>query len=200
MPCYITHTASFLPGSAVENNNINRFLGKLDGEEGISQQILKMNGIKQRYYAQDENQRASHDVYGLGKEAVSYLSKLTDCGKATYLSAGTTYSPLAAPGYSSLLHSRLSDAGVLKSPVEISSHAGICSSSSTALISAVRAVKGGDHKEAICVGAEHASEVLKTSKIRPIDDRESHENVRDSQWFMSVFLRFMLSDGAERFF
>jgi 3-oxoacyl-[acyl-carrier-protein] synthase-3 len=39
-------------------------------------------------------------------------------------------------------------------------------------------------------------EILKSSVIQPIDDRTQHAQLRNSQWFMSVFLRFMLSDGA----
>lgn len=199
MPCYLTHTASYLPGAPVVNDAIQRYLGELDGESEVRTRVLAMNGIQRRYYAQNEQQVATHDVYGLGAEAVSRLASLADCCRATYLAAGTTYAPLAAPGYSSILHSRLSEKGVLRHPIEISSHSGICSSASAALVAAVRAVKGGDHRAALCVGAEHSSEVLKSTAIRPIDDRSEHENVRHSRWFMSVFLRFMLSDGAGAF-
>ena len=84
-------------------------------------------------------------------------------------------------------------------PLEISSNAGVCSSAAAAFVAAVRAVASGDHSAAMCVGAEHSSEVLKASAIRPIDDRNKHENLHNSRWFMSVFLRFMLSDGAGAF-
>ena len=67
------------------------------------------------------------------------------------------------------------------------------------MVAAIRAVAAGEHSAAICVGAEHASEVLKASVIQPIDDRTQHADIRQSQWFMSVFLRFMLSDGAGAF-
>jgi len=40
---------------------------------------------------------------------------------------------------------------------------------------------------------------LKARVIRPVDDRAQHNNLRNSRWFMSVFLRFMLSDGAGAF-
>lgn len=199
MPCFITQTASYLPGEAVGNDGIQRYLGVLEGESEVRSKILAMNGIRRRFYAQDERQVPTHDVYDLGAEAVSLLASRADCHETTYLAAGTTFAPLAAPGYSSILHSRLSGKGVLQHPVEISSNAGICSSASTALVGAVRAVASGDHREALCVGAEHSSEVLKSTAIRPIDDRDQHENLRNSQWFMSVFLRFMLSDGAGAF-
>lgn len=199
MPCYITHTASYLPGESIENEGIERYLGVLDGESEVRSKILAMNGIRRRFYAQDERQNPTHDVYDLGAEAVSRLAACSDFDRMTYLAAGTTFAPLAAPGYSSILHSRLAEKRVLAHPVEISSNAGICSSASTALVAAVRAVSSGDHSKALCVGAEHSSEVLKSSTIRPLDDRDQHENLRNSQWFMSVFLRFMLSDGAGAF-
>ncbi|TWT36929.1 3-oxoacyl-(acyl carrier protein) synthase III [Posidoniimonas corsicana] len=199
MPCYLTQTASFLPGVPVDNDSIQLFLGALDGEEAVREKILTMNGIVRRHYAQDERQRPTHDVYRLGAEAVGRLGSAAGCGGATYLSAGTTFAPLAAPGYASLLHARLAEAGLLRQPVEISSHAGICSSAAAALAAAVRAVASGDHASALCVGAEHSSEVLKSSVIQPVDDRADHANLRNSRWFMSVFLRFMLSDGAGAF-
>ena len=198
MHCYITRTASYLPGPAVENDDIQQYLGLLDGEAEIKDTVLSMNGIVRRHYAQDEQQQRTHDVYDLGAQAVQDC--LADKRAAiTYLGAGTTYSPLAAPGFASILHNRLRDRNCLDYPVEISSHAGVCSSAAAALVGAIRAITTGQHSSALAVGAEHASEVLKASLIHPVDDRDQHANVRNSQWFMSVFLRFMLSDGAGAF-
>lgn len=199
MACYLTHTASYLPGDPVGNEQIQAYLGVLNGEDEVRDKVLSMNGIRGRHYAQDQRQAPTHDVYGLGAEAVRALGDRTDLERTSYLGAGTTYAPLAAPGCASILHSRLADERILGRPVEISSNAGICSSASTALVAAIRAVASGDHRMALCVGAEHSSEVLKSSVIRPIDDRAQHKNLRNSQWFMSVFLRFMLSDGAGAF-
>lgn len=196
MPCYISRTASFLPGPAVDNDGIERFLGSLDGEQEVRGTVLKMNGIRARHYAQDERQQPTHDVYGLGAEAVTQLAEAGSIDGATCLMAGTTFAPLTAPGYASILHAKLSERGLMTRPVEIGSNSGICSSAATALVAAARAVRAGDHRSAVVVGAEHSSEVLKSSVIRPVDDRSDHASVRESRWFMSVFLRYMLSDGA----
>ena len=198
MNCYITRTGSHLPGPAVENDDIYRHLGCLDGEAKVRDTVLAMNGIVRRHYAQDVQQQQTHDVYDLGVLAVQ------DClpeetGAITHLAAGTTYSPLAAPGFASLLHSRLQEKNYLDAPLEISSHAGICSSAAAALVGAIRGITTGQHSSALAVGAEHASEVLKASQIQPVDDRDQYTNLRNSRWFMSVFLRFMLSDGAGAF-
>ena len=156
-----------------------------------------MNGIVQRHYAQDDRQQPTHDVYDLAARAAqACLAEQTPRHPLSFLAVGTTYAPLAGPGIASLVHSRLKLAGVVDHPLEISSHGGICTASAAALVAAIRSVKLGEHKSALCIGTEHASEVLKSSVIRPIDDRAEHSDVRKSQWFMSVFLRFMLSDGA----
>ena len=181
----------------MENDDIHRYLGSLDSEAETRDKILSMNGIVRRHYAQDEQQQQTHDVYELGSIAgQSCLTDAVDANAVTYLAAGTTYAPLAAPGYTSILHHRLRECGKMNHPVEISSHSGICSSSANAMVAAIRAVNAGHHRTALCVGAEHPSEILKAGAIRPVDDRSQHTNLRNSRWFMSVFLRHMLSDGS----
>lgn len=197
MECFLTATGAYLPGDPIGNSQIGDFLGFLDGEADVAQSVLKMNGIVQRHYAQDRRQCATHDVYALATNAAqSCLAAGSPLAPITYLAAGTTYAPLAAPGIASILHDRFKAAGIIEHPLEISSHAGICTSSAAALVAAVRSIKSGEHKAALSVGTEHASEVLKSSVIRPIDDRAAYADVRKSQWFMAVFLRYMLSDGA----
>jgi 3-oxoacyl-[acyl-carrier-protein] synthase III len=198
--CYLTATGGYLPGPPVPNDRIRAYLGTLEGESEVAQRVLAMNGIVERHYAQDESQRSTEDVYQLAtRSAQACLAEAMPRNPVTFLAAGTTYSPLSAPGIASIVHHRLQAAALFSHPVEISSHAGICTSSAAALVAAVRSVRLGEHASALSIGAEHASEVLKSSAIRPIDDRAEHDDVRKSQWFMSVFLRFMLSDGAGAF-
>lgn len=200
MPCYINQIASYLPGQSVGNDDIQQYIGLLDGEDEIKDKVLSMNGIVHRHYAQDDQQQQTHDVYQLGsRAAITCLTKDSQASDVSYLAAGTTYAPLAAPGFASILHHRLRECSQMNHPVEVSSHAGICSSAIGAMIAAIRAVTLGDHGTALCVGAEHASEIMKAGVIQPIDDRDQHAELRHSRWFMSVFLRFMLSDGAGAF-
>lgn len=196
MNCYITGTGSFLPGEAVANAAIPEFMGELDGEALVRRKILRMNGIKSRHYALDRDQNPTHDVYEMA--ALSAARCLGDMASAfTHLSAGSTNTPLVGPGLSSILHSRLADHGLAAEPLEINSNSGICTSSAQALVNACRAVASGDHREALCIGVEQPSDILKSSVIRPPDDRDAHQdNLTASKWFMSVFLRSMLSDGA----
>lgn len=199
--CYITSTGSCLPGEAVGNADMHRFLGKVLGEGRVKQRILKSNGIETRYYALDKKQNVTHTLYQLAAEAVqNCLPQGDDSLHIDYLSAGTTHAPYLAPGISSLLHDQLSKQNILTHSVEINSNAGICSSGAQAIVNAVRTVKAGEAKAAVCVGAEQSSIGLRSKAFRTTYDIPAIlKNVRSSKWFMSVFLRFMLSDGAGAF-
>ena len=186
-----------MPGPVIDNGSIGEFLGEIEGEDIVREKVLALNGIEGRHYAQDQAQQPTHDVYGLASEAARNCITVSD--RISLLACGTTYAPLAAPGVASVVHSRLQQLGLVDYPLEITSHSGICTSSSAALINAIRAVDSESHPSALCIGAEHASEVLKSSKIKPIDDRQLHDTLRHSQWYMAIFLRFMLSDGAGAF-
>ena len=197
MDCYITNTGRYLPGLSIDNDHIEDYLGALPGESEVKRQVLTMNGIVGRHYAQDLQQRSTDNVYTMAAKAVDRCLQGVDSGAPiSYLAAGSTYAPYAGPGLASLIHPLVSRHHRLNQPVEISSHSGICSSSAAALVGAIRAIKSEEHRAAMAIGGEHASEVLKSSRIKPIDDRGNHASLKDTQWFMSVFLRFMLSDGA----
>lgn len=199
--CYITSTGSYLPGQAVDNESINQYLGRVIGESRVQKKILAVNGIQTRHYALDRKQNPTHSIYELAAEAVKdCLAPGRNSTGIDYLSAGTTYAPLLAPGISSLLHDRLSRDQIVDQPLEINSNAGICSSGAQAIVNAARAVKAGDAKAAICVGVEQSSIGLRSKAFRTTYDLPAIlRDVRKSKWFMSVFLRFMLSDGAGAF-
>ncbi len=204
--CYITSTGSFLPGEPIKNKNIANYLGATLGESKVKEKILKVNGIQTRHYALDENQNATHSAYELAAKAVENClppatnSEISPESKVEYLSAGTTNAPLIAPGITSLLHDELNKQGIINHAVEINSNSGICSSGAQAFVNASRSVKSGDVEKAVCVGVEQPSVILKSKAFRPSYDVATiFKNVRTSKWFMSTFLRFMLSDGAGAF-
>ncbi|MEE9367715.1 MAG: beta-ketoacyl synthase N-terminal-like domain-containing protein [Pontiella sp.] len=197
MDCFITRTASHLPGLPIDNTSITDYLGTFEGDAEVREKVLRMNGITQRYYAQSKDQVPTDDVYGMGSKAVRSCLAGYETKRITYLGAGTTYAPYSAPGPAVFIHDRLSD--ILGHSLEVSSQSGVCSASAAGLVAAIRGIQAGDHEAAVCVGTEQPSEILKASAIQPVDDRNAHKNIRDSQWFMSVFLRYMLSDGAGAF-
>jgi 3-oxoacyl-[acyl-carrier-protein] synthase-3 len=197
---YITSTGSYLPGNAVENKDIYQYLGSVMGEGRVRNKILAVNGIESRHYALDTKQNPTHTIYELASMAVNDCISDHPVSKIDYLSAGTTYAPILAPGLASLLHDQLSRDKVLSHSVEINSNSGICSSGAQAIVNAARAVKAGEAKGAICVGVEQSSIGLRSKAFHTVYDIPTIlRNVRKSKWFMSVFLRFMLSDGAGAF-
>jgi len=201
MNCYITGTGGYLPGDAINNEDMSSFIGDLEGESEIKKKILRMNGIKQRYYALDRNQNPTHDVYDLATLAVEdCLDNSAHAESIGYLSAGTTNAPLVAPGLASIVHSRLAELEILRESIEINSNSGICTSAAQAIVNACRVVSMGEHSSALSVGVDQPSDILKSTSIDVPNDRDSHaDDIQNSRWFMSVFLRFMLSDGAGAF-
>ena len=199
--CYITSVGAYLPGEPVDNESIVRYLGKLMGESRVKRKILAVNGIRTRHYALDQEQNVTHSLYDLAAEAVKACLASARGGLAVdYLAAGTTHAPLLAPGLASPLHDALSKQHVLAHPVEINSNAGICSSGAQALVNASRAIKSGEASRAVCVGVEQPSVGLRAKAFQPTYDIPALlRDVRTSKWFMSTFLRFMLSDGAGAF-
>ena len=199
MNAYITRTGSFLPGDPVSNDELPAFMGELDGEADTRRKILRMNGIRSRHYALDRAQHPTHDVYDLAVLAAENCLG-EGAHEIGHLSAGSTNTPFTGPGISSILHHRLAAHGLVNQPLEINSNSGICSASAQALVNSCRAIHCGDHRSALCIGVEQPSAILKSSVIVPPDDRAEHpENLTKSKWFMSVFLRSMLSDGAGAF-
>ena len=197
--CYITSTGSFLPGKPINNSSIAKYLGKTLGESKVKEKILSVNGIDTRHYALDENQNPTHSTYELAAEAVKNCLA-NDNIEVDYLSAGSTHAPLLAPGITSVIHDELSKQELVTHALEINSNSGICSSGAQAFVNASRAIKAGDAQTAICVGVEQPSSILKSKAFRPTYDLVNiFQNIRTSKWFMSTFLRFMLSDGAGAF-
>ncbi|HEY4485661.1 MAG TPA: 3-oxoacyl-ACP synthase, partial [Nitrospiria bacterium] len=55
---YITAMGKFLPGEPISNEEMESYLGFVDGKASRARRrVLKQNGIKTRYYAIDKNQR-----------------------------------------------------------------------------------------------------------------------------------------------
>jgi 3-oxoacyl-[acyl-carrier-protein] synthase-3 len=197
---YITRTGSYLPGEPVDNEGISQYLGQVMGETKVRRMILKANGIRTRHYALDRKQQATHSLYELAAAAVKACLSKEQGLMVDYLSAGSTHAPLLAPGISSILHDQLSKDKVVSHSLEINSNSGICSSGAQALVNAARAVKSGDAKAALSVGVDQSSMALKAKAFRPSYDLPTIlRDVKKSKWFMAVFLRFMLSDGAGAF-
>jgi 3-oxoacyl-[acyl-carrier-protein] synthase III len=183
---YITASGNYLPGQPIGNEEMESYLGAVNGKESrLRKKILKSNGIVSRHYAMDREQRSTHQNSELAANAIEdCLRKSTiDRSKVDMLAVATTQGDLPLPGMASVVQAILQ-----LPPCEILTTHGVCSSSMMALKSATNAVRLGDKRNAMVCASELSSRLLKKSRYEALDDQEFD--------FEAEFLRWMLSDGA----
>lgn len=187
---YINAVSAYLPGDPISNDEMEDYLGKVNGEPSRwKSRILSNNGIQNRYYAIDKNQKT---LLTNAKMTALAVERLTEkLGKETseieYLSAGTTQGDLPIPGFANMVHGEL-EVG----PIENASFAGVCISGMQALKTAYLQVLSGEKKNAVACAGELASRLFKASRFEHQKDK--------SLSFDTEFLRWMLSDGAGAMF
>lgn len=190
---YITRTSSFFPNNPVSNDDMEKFIGMVDGKPSrVRPIILRQNGIKTRFYALDENQKITHTNAQLAQCAIERLFE-SDVEKKEiqFLSCATSMPDQFMPSHASMVH------GVaFEQPLEIASLAGVCMSGLLALKTAWLSVGSGNSDNAVCV----ASELLSPAMLSHFFNEEmKHLKLIEENphlAFEKDFLRFMLSDGA----
>ena len=122
---YINRIAKFLPGDPVSNDEMEEYLGYIDGKRSRSKAIvLRNNKIKTRYYSRDKQGNSTYTNAQLTAEAIKALCtggfKLDDI---ELLTCGTTSPDQILPAHGIMVHE------LLKSrPVETISFSGSCCS------------------------------------------------------------------------
>ncbi|WP_158855832.1 3-oxoacyl-[acyl-carrier-protein] synthase III C-terminal domain-containing protein [Lunatibacter salilacus] len=186
---YITSSGSFMPNSAVSNEQMEDFLGRINGKDSRNKErVLKQNGIKSRYYALNEQQETTHSNAQMAVNAIENALQKSSLRSAdvAFLCTGTTQGDLPIPGFASMVH-----AGLGFHRCEVASHQSVCASGIMALKNAFAQIKSREKQNAVCVGSEFASRLFKASRFEA-------QGV-DSLPFSVEFLRWMLSDGAGAF-
>ncbi|GAA3734977.1 beta-ketoacyl-ACP synthase III [Plantactinospora mayteni] len=179
---YLTAAGAYLPGQPVDNDEMAARLGSDGTGAAWRRRVLAANGIRTRHYALDERGEPTMLNEELAAEAVRRALKHRDLPLESLrmLAAGTTQGDLLVPGFASMVHGRLGG-----TELELLAAGGVCASSMAALTAAVRAVRLGEHDNAVVVGSELVSRSLRQRRYgggRPDFDAE--------------FLRWTLSDGA----
>lgn len=178
---YITKSATFMPGKAVDNIEMDQYIGSINKISGrIKNRILAENGICSRHYAIDSNGQSLHSVTSMGAHVVSAL--LGNGESLQFLSAATTGGDCAAPGLANLIQGECH-----LPPLETLSVSGICAASIGALNAAAHAIQNGSADTAIALASEFPSRLFKTTRFK---NRAAEID------FDAHFLRWMLSDGA----
>ncbi|MHB1922862.1 MAG: hypothetical protein ACYCOO_11565, partial [Chitinophagaceae bacterium] len=198
MGVYITNTSSFFPNSPVTNEDMESYLGFINGQPSKSKNIvLRNNGIKTRYYALEKGGKPTHTNAQMTALAVKALftKRPEQIREMELLSCGTSSPDQLMPSHGVLTHGWLHDANA----IEVVSPSGVCCASMHALKYAFLAIKTGDVKLAVATGSERFSGLLVSNVFE--EEAQNLKELNENPYiaFQKDFLRWMLSDGAAAF-
>src|SRR6478736_1897404 len=195
---YITNTSLFLPNEPVSNDEMEEYLGYINGKPSKSKKIvLRNNGIKTRYYALEKGGKTTHTNAQMTAEAVRNLftgnpEALKDI---ELLSCGTSSPDQMMPSHGVMVHGWLPEAEA----IEVVSPSGVCCAGMHAIKYAYLAIKSGDVQKAVATGSERFSGLLVSEVFE--EEAQKLKEMEENPFiaFQKDFLRWMLSDGASAF-
>jgi 3-oxoacyl-[acyl-carrier-protein] synthase-3 len=195
---YISNTSKFLPNNPVSNDEIEDYLGLIQGCTSKSKNIvLRNNGIKNRYYAIQKDGTPTHTNSQMTALAVKELFKEDpqELQTVELLCCGTSTPDQMMPSHAVMVHGWLPEAP----SIEVVSPSGVCCSGMHALKFAYMSIKTGEVEKAVSTGSERLSRILRADVFKEEMQKlmELQENPYIS--FEKEFLRWMLSDGASAF-
>ena len=159
---YINSISAFLPGLPVSNDEMEDYLGRVNGEDSkLKPRILRNNGIQTRHYAIDKDQNTLMTNAQMTAKAINIL--LEKSGKETkdvdYLAAATTQGDLPVPGFANMVHGELAS-----KPIELASFSGVCVSGMQAIKSSYLHVLADEKQNAVACAGEFPSRLFKASR------------------------------------
>ncbi|KQS34178.1 beta-ketoacyl-ACP synthase III [Dyadobacter sp. Leaf189] len=195
---YITRIAKFLPNESVSNEEMEEYLGYINGKPSKSKAIvLRNNGIKSRYYALTRDGAVTHTNAEMAAQAVRGLFKNNpgEIAEMDLLSCATSSPDQLMPSHGSMVHGSLPETA----SVEVVSPSGVCCAGMHALKYAYMSVKVGDKQKAVSCASERLSSVLKADQFA--EEISQLQRLEQNPYisFEKDFLRWMLSDGAGAF-
>ncbi|MDB5022640.1 MAG: StlD/DarB family beta-ketosynthase [Mucilaginibacter sp.] len=195
---YINATSAYFPNEPVSNDEMEEYLGYIDGRPSKSKKIvLRNNGIINRYYALDKNGKSTHTNAQMTALAVKELFKDNPdkIKEIELLSCGTSSPDQVMPSHGVMTHGWLPDAQA----IEVVSPAGVCCAGMHAIKYAYLAIKSGETKLAVATGSERFSGLLVSDVFE--EEAQKLKEMEDNPFiaFQKDFLRWMLSDGASAF-
>ncbi len=195
---YITKTAAYLPNKPVGNDEIEDYMGLIDGKKSRAKNIvLRNNGIKQRFYALKKDGTATHTNAELAAQSVRELfdNDPNQLKNMDLLCCGTSSPDQMMPAHGVMVHGCLPES----ESIEVVTPSGNCCAGMHALKYAYMAVKTGDSKLAVVTGSERTSRLLHANMYA--GEIESLKDIEEDPYiaFEKDFLRWMLSDGSGAF-
>jgi 3-oxoacyl-[acyl-carrier-protein] synthase-3 len=190
---YINKIAKFLPGNPVSNDEMEEYLGYVDGRKSKAKAVvLRNNKITTRYYARTKEGVSTHTNTELTVEAIKRLcTNGFTLGDIELLTSGTTTPDQILPGHGVMVH------GMLKTkPIEAISFSGSCCSGMNALKYAYMSVLTGNTNNAVSTGSEKLSSWMSAQTFEEETKKLKEVEAQPVLAFEKDFLRWMLSDGA----
>jgi len=190
---YITRISKFLPNQPVENDEMEAYLGMIDGKPSRARRIiLRSNRIATRYYALDKQGNTTHTNAQLTARAVQALfPEGLDAASFSLLACGTGSPDQLLPSHAAMVHGLLGVPGL-----ELASFTGSCLTGVQAMKHGYLALLAGAAGKAVCTGSERVSRWMMAKNFenesRHLRELEANPIIA----FQKEFLRWMLSDGA----
>jgi len=195
---YIVRTAHYLPNEPVSNDEMEEYLGLINGKPSKSRRIvLRNNGIKRRFYALTRKGKSTHTNSEMAALAVKGLFSDGAEGMkdVQLITCGTSTPDQFLPSHASMVHGWLPDSG----NAEVVSPSGACCSGMHALKYAYMAIKSGEVSSAASTGSERSSRILRSDVFNIEEQNSELLELSPITSFEKDFLRWMLSDGAGAF-
>lgn len=195
---YITRISKFLPNEAVPNEEMEQYLGYINGKPSKSKAIvLRNNGIKSRYYALTKEGIATHTNAEMAALAIKdlFANAPEELSEIDLLSCATSSPDQLMPSHGVMVHGWLPETD----SIEVVSPSGVCCAGMHALKYAYMSVKIGEKKKAVSCASERLSPVLRADQFE--DEVQQLIKLEQNPYlaFEKDFLRWMLSDGAGAF-
>jgi 3-oxoacyl-[acyl-carrier-protein] synthase III len=196
---YINNTSSFFPNEAIPNDEMEQYLGLINGKPSRSRAIvLRNNGIKRRFYAITKEGKPTHTNAQMAALAVRALfnNKAEALKTIDLISCGTSSPDQLMPSHGVMVHGWLPESNA----VEVVSPSGVCCAGMHAFKYAYLATKTGESNQSVATGSERLSVSLMSSSFE--EEAQKLQELAGDPYisFEKEFLRWMLSDGAGAFF
>lgn len=161
---YITKAAKFLPNDPISNDDMEDYLGMIDGVPSKGKRLtLRNNGIKTRYYSIDKE---GHSTHSNAQMAALAIEKLNDEYFKTedieLLACGTASPDNHMPSHAVMVHGELKNG----KPLELISPSGSCCASMQSLKTGYLSILAGNTTNAVVTGSEKLSSFMLASNFR----------------------------------
>ena len=191
---YITNASVFFPNEPVANDDMEQYLGVINGKLSLARRIvLGKNGIKSRYYALDKEGNVTHTNTQIAANAIRNLfNEKTGLSDIDLIACGTTSPEQLLPSHGVMVRGELGG----ERNIEVASFAGSCCTGMQAMRYIYMSILTGSAKNAVCCGSERMSAWMAARYFEKETELFSQIEKRPMLAFEKEFLRWMLSDGA----